>query len=199
MLQGTNQGHTALRAPYKHRGAVGAEFPVLSWIHQLGWEVMGWKTSAGAWCQTLGWATAGRAARGGGRAWQWGQPLPSLAKLPDPTALSLLSPSPTSTWVRVRHCQLLLQLQNFIPPLSDLPPLLFLPFVKFSLFFSFMLIQRGGLVVPGRGGSCVNFPAQSHNQLCGWFRQNQLPACPACTLSTSQLPCIYIYMYIFVY
>lgn len=27
MLQDTNWGHTALRASYKHRGAVGAEFP----------------------------------------------------------------------------------------------------------------------------------------------------------------------------
>lgn len=153
---------------------------MLSWIHQLEWGVMGWKSAADAPCQTLGLATAGRAARRSGKTWQWGQPVPSLATLPNshgsvPVVSSSHLHSPrTCSWTGVRHCQLLLQLENFIPPFSDLSLRLFSSLFKNFFFspykYSFMLIERGGLAVPGRRGNCINFPAQSHNQLRGWFR-----------------------------
>lgn len=98
-------------------GALGAASPGvwdLSWIHQLQWEVMGWKTAADARCQTLGLDTAGRAARRSGKTWQWGHPVPGLAKLPDSSGsvvsiFHLHSPRMRS-WTGIRRCQLLLQL-----------------------------------------------------------------------------------------
>lgn len=87
-VQDTDWEHTAPRASSAPTTTVGAASPAVpsqgmrGRIHRLGWEAMGWKSAADAWCETSGLATAGTGASSSGKTWQRAQPAPSPAELP---------------------------------------------------------------------------------------------------------------------